>query len=74
MYQQIDVWVNKPLRSKMGDLCKDWVDTENLKDAAEIPIPTHELVGSWAVECYCMLDNKKYKNAWKKKGFQWVIN
>ena len=36
--------------------------------------PTSELVVSWAVKCYWMLDNEKCKNAWKKKGFEWVIN
>ncbi len=74
MCQPIDVGVNKPLKSKMADLWEEWVDTENMKDVAEIPTPTCELVASWLVKCYWMLDNQKCKNAWKKKGFEWVIN
>ena len=45
-----------------------------MKDMVEIPMPTHELVASWVVECYWMLDEEKCKNSWKKKGFEWVIN
>ena len=57
----------------MGDLWKDWVDMENMKDVGEIRTPTRELVASWAVECYWMLDNKKCKHAWKKKDYEWNI-
>ena len=70
----IDVWVNMPLTSKMADLWEEWVDTENMKDMAVISMPTCELVMSWVVECYWMLDNEKCKNAWKKKGIEWVVN
>ena len=67
MCRPIDVGVNKPLKSKMADLWEEWVDTENMMDVAEIPMPTCELVASWLVECYWMLDNRKCKNAWKKE-------
>ena len=74
MCQPIDMGVNKPLKSKIADLREEWVDMENMKDVSEILTPTHKLVVSWVVECYWMLDNKKCKNAWKKKGFEWVNN
>ncbi len=50
--QPINVGVNEPLKRKMGDIWEDWVDTENMKDVAEILMPTCELVASWIVECY----------------------
>ena len=56
MCQPIDVGVNKPLKSKMADLWEEWVDTENMKDVAEIPMPTRELVAIWLAKCYWMLD------------------
>ncbi len=68
MYQPIDAGMNKPLKSKIGDLWEDWVDMESMKDVSEIPTPTHELVASWAVECYWMLDNKSARMHGKRRA------
>ena len=68
--QTIDVVANKPFKSKMADLWEEWVDTENMKDVAEILMPIRKLLASWVVECYWMLDDEKCKNAFKKKGFK----
>ena len=62
------------MKNKMAYLWEEWMDTENIKDVAEILTPTCKLVTSCVVECIWMLDDKKCKYAWKKKGFKWVLN
>ena len=40
----------------------------------QIQTPICELIANWVVEVYWMLDKEKCKNAWRKKGFDWVVD
>ena len=70
--QPIDVGVNKPIKNKMADKWEDWLEEEEVQNGKALMTPSRELIASWVVETYWMLDAEKFKNAWRKKGFEWV--
>ena len=72
--QPIDVGVNKPIKNKMADKWEDWLEEEEVQNGKALMTPSRELIASWVVETYWMLDAEKCKNAWRKKGFEWVAS
>jgi hypothetical protein len=72
--QPIDVGVNKPIKNKMADKWEDWLEEEEVQNGKALMTPSCELIASWVVETYWMLDAEKCKNAWRKKGFEWVAS
>ena len=72
--QPIDVGVNKPIKNKMADKWEDWLEEEEVQNGKALMTPSRELIASWVVETYWMLDAEKCKNVWRKKGFEWVAS
>ncbi len=70
--QPIDVGVNKPINDKIANKWEDSFEEEEVQNGKALMTPSHELIASWVVETYWMLDAEKCKNAWRKKGFEWV--
>ncbi len=73
--QPIDVGANKPLKSKMADLWEECVDTENMKDVAEIPTPPREwlrvglsnAIGCWTIKNVRMHGKRRDSNGYLTK-------
>ena len=61
--QPIDVGVNGPVKSTLEDKWEDWLDAKNLKDGNAMTTPSRELIATWVVEAYWMLDSETCKNA-----------
>ena len=77
--QPIDVGINRPIKAALADMWEDWLETEVLENEEDegvinIETPSRELIANWVVEAYWMLDEEKCKNAWRKKGFEWIID
>lgn len=77
--QPIDVGINRPIKAALADMWEDWLETEVLENeenegVINIETPSRELIANWVVEAYWMLDEEKCKNAWRKKGFEWIID
>ena len=36
--------------------------------------PSRQLVAQWVLGTYKMISEETGRNAWRKKGFEWVIN
>ena len=70
--QPIDVGVNKPIKNKMADKWEDWLEEEEVQNGKALMTPSRKFIASWVFETYWMLDAEKCKNAWRKKGFEWV--
>ncbi len=73
MPTDIDVGVNKLIKNKIADKWEDWLDEENLSGGNAMTTPSRELIATWVVEAYWMLDKEICKNAWKKKDFEWIL-
>ena len=44
------------------------------ENGGEVATPSREMIATWVLEVYWMIDQKDAKNAWKKEGFEWVVN
>ena len=55
---------------------EDWLETEVVENDGvfQIQTPSHKLIANWEAEVYWMSDKEKCKNAWRKKGFEWVVD
>ena len=72
--QPIDVGVNRPLKKAVENLWEDWMYDEVGENGGEVATPSREMIATWVSEVYWMIDQEVCKNAWKKEGFEWVIN
>ena len=74
--QPIDVNINRPIKVVLLDMWEDWLEMEVVKNDGvfQIQTPSCELIANWVVEVYWMLDEEKCKNAWRKKGFEWIVD
>ena len=54
--QPIDVGVNKPIKNKMANKWEYWLEEEEEQNCEALMTPSHELIASWVVETYWMLD------------------
>ena len=74
--QPIDVGINRPIKAALSDMWEDWLEMEVVENDGvfQIQTPSRELIANWVVEVYWMLDEEKCKNAWRKMGFEWIVD
>jgi hypothetical protein len=68
--QPVDVGINRPIKHRMAALWEEWMVTEN--SGTNKP-PPRKLIAQWIIEALNSIDETTIKNAWKKKGFEWVL-
>jgi hypothetical protein len=68
--QPVDVGINRPIKHRMAALWEEWMVSEN--SGTNKP-PPRRLIAQWIIEALDSIDENTIKNAWKKKGFEWVL-
>ena len=72
--QPIDVGVNRPLKKAVENLWEDWMYDKVGENGWDVATPSREMIATWVSEVYWTIDQKICKNAWKKKGYEWVVD
>ena len=72
--QPIDVGVNRPLKKAVENLWEDWMYDEVGENGWDVATPSREMIATWVSEVYWTIDQKICKNAWKKEGYEWVVD
>ena len=72
--QPVDVGVNKPIKKEMTTQWEDWMTEGDGMTAGVAKEPTRKLLAEWIVGAYKNISEETGRNAWKKKGFEWVAD
>ena len=50
------------------------MDTEGVQEGKEMKTPSCKVIAHWIGKVHWTLIAETCKNAWKKEGYEWVIN
>jgi hypothetical protein len=68
--QPVDVGINRPIKHQMALLWEEWMVNENLGKNLS---PPRKLIAQWIIATLKSIDETVIKNAWRKKGYEWVL-
>jgi hypothetical protein len=68
--QPVDVGINRPIKHQMALLWEEWMVNENLGKNLS---PPRKLIAEWIIATLKSIDETVIKNAWRKKGYEWVL-
>ena len=72
--QPINIGVNRLIKRKLAEQWEDWMDVKGALVGRDVITPSREVIANWVVDAYWLLTKKTCQNAWKKKGFEWVVD
>ena len=72
--QPINIGVNRPLKKAVKNLWEDCMFEEVGENDWDVATPSRKMIATWVSEVYWMIDQEICKSAWKKDGYEWVVN
>ncbi len=65
--------INKPIKKEMMEQWEDWMYSGGgvVEGVAKAPSP--KLVAEWIIGTYKKISEVTGQNAWRKGGFEWII-
>jgi len=72
--QPVDVGINRSIKKEMTEQWEEWMINGGGVDGGIAKTPTRRQVAEWIVGSYKNISEQTARNAWKKKGYQWIID
>jgi hypothetical protein len=72
--QPVDVGINRSIKKEMTEQWEEWMINGGGVDGGIAKSPTRRQVAEWIVGSYKNISEQTAQNAWKKKGYQWIID
>jgi hypothetical protein len=72
--QPVDVGINCSIKKEMTEQWEEWMINEGGVEGGITKTPTRRQVAEWIVGSYRNISKQTAQNAWKKRGYQWVID
>ncbi len=70
--QPIDVGINKPIKCGLRGLWEEWMVNGDGILEGKAKEPSRKLIAEWVVEVYNNIPAETGRNAWKKRGYEWI--
>ena len=72
--QPVDVGINRSIKKEMTEQWEDWMINGGGVDGGIAKTPTRRQVAEWIVGSYKNISKQTVRNAWKKEGYQWIVD
>ena len=70
--QPVDIGINKPIKCGLRGLWEEWMVNGDGILEGKAKEPSRKLIAEWVVEVYNNIPAETGRNAWKKRGYEWI--
>ncbi len=72
--QPVDIGINRPIKKAMMEQWEDWMYAGGGVVEGVAKTPSRKLVAEWIIDTYKVIMEETARNAWRKKGFEWIMH
>jgi hypothetical protein len=72
--QPVDIGINRPIKKAMMEQWEDWMYAGGGVVEGVAKTPSRKLVAEWIIGTYKVIMEETARNAWRKKGFEWIMH